>query len=172
MAYDWNWASARREYERAIELNPNSAECHFEYGWYLMCLGQFDEGIREMQTAVELEPASPFFNRNLGFYLYFTRQYDRAIEQLQKTLDLDPNYVSVYGWLGDSYLMKGDYDRAVEAYLKGGYDGSEGNPKAIKAMREAYETRGWRGYQQKRVELMEDRAKKGYIRPDSIAIFY
>jgi tetratricopeptide (TPR) repeat protein len=47
-AYDWNFVEATREFERAIELNPNYATAHH---WYansaLLALGRFDEAIAE-----------------------------------------------------------------------------------------------------------------------------
>lgn len=33
--YDWDWAGADREFVRAIELNPSSADAHREYSSYL-----------------------------------------------------------------------------------------------------------------------------------------
>src|SRR4030095_2360278 len=35
LTYDWNFPLAKREFERAIALDPNSAVAHRIYGWYL-----------------------------------------------------------------------------------------------------------------------------------------
>jgi tetratricopeptide (TPR) repeat protein len=31
--YDWDWPEAEREFRRALELNPNSAEARIDYAW-------------------------------------------------------------------------------------------------------------------------------------------
>ena len=38
-AYDWDWASAEREYRRAIELNPRYSFAHQWYGASLSVTG-------------------------------------------------------------------------------------------------------------------------------------
>ena len=32
--YEWDWATAEREYKRAIELNPSYANAHHMYAFY------------------------------------------------------------------------------------------------------------------------------------------
>ena len=36
MNHDWDWATAEREYKRAIELNPNYPTAHHWYAEYLI----------------------------------------------------------------------------------------------------------------------------------------
>ena len=37
--YDWDWAAAEKEYQRAIELNPNDPRTRQYYAWNLSQLG-------------------------------------------------------------------------------------------------------------------------------------
>ena len=84
---------AAREFQRAIELNPNYATAHQWYGIdLLVALGRFDEAISEVKRALELDPLSLIINSDLGRTYYFARRYDEAIEQLRKTLEMDPNF--------------------------------------------------------------------------------
>jgi TolB-like protein/DNA-binding winged helix-turn-helix (wHTH) protein len=53
---DWDWAGAEKEYKRAIELNPNSAETHCSYAGLLDSLGRFDEGREELEIQLHLNP--------------------------------------------------------------------------------------------------------------------
>jgi DNA-binding winged helix-turn-helix (wHTH) protein/TolB-like protein len=165
--YDWDWTGAEEELKLALDLNPNSADIHQAYAFYLTTIGRFDEAITEINKALELDPASLFLNKNLGQYLYFGRQYDRAIEQLQKTLDLDLNFVTVYRWMSESYEQKGDYDRSIAWDLK-----SETSPEKIKALKEAYVASGWRGFWRKRIDLMREDAKRSYSESYFLAIIY
>ena len=114
--YDWNWKGANREYQKAIELNPNYATAHH---WYAMCLvnqGLFDEALREIKSAVKLDPLSLRINQNLGIVYYYARQYDKAIDQTQKTIDIDSTFPYGNSNLGDCYFMTKQYDNAYDAY--------------------------------------------------------
>lgn len=37
--YDWDWAAAEKEFQRAIELSPNYGEAHSYYSWFLAPMG-------------------------------------------------------------------------------------------------------------------------------------
>ncbi|PYU20126.1 MAG: hypothetical protein DMG32_22920, partial [Acidobacteria bacterium] len=52
--YDWDWSGAEREVRRAIELNPNSADAHSTYAYYLARVGRTKEFALEIQRAEEL----------------------------------------------------------------------------------------------------------------------
>ena len=57
--YDFDSSQAIREFQRAIELNPNYAIAHQQYGNNtLSALGRFDDAIVEGKRAVELDPLS------------------------------------------------------------------------------------------------------------------
>jgi tetratricopeptide (TPR) repeat protein len=88
--YDWDWAGAEKEFQRAIQLNPGFAIAHDRYGVTLYRMGRVQEAIAEIKQALDLDPLSLPFNRDLGDAFYFARQYDQSIEQLQKTQALDP----------------------------------------------------------------------------------
>ncbi|HKS74407.1 MAG TPA: winged helix-turn-helix domain-containing protein, partial [Terriglobales bacterium] len=60
------WSGAQSAYARALQLNPNSAQIHASYGWYLTWLGHFDEALREERHALERDPMSLFALRTVG----------------------------------------------------------------------------------------------------------
>ena len=66
-SFEWNWVEATKEFQTAIELNPNYATAHH---WYsdgvLLPAGKFDEAIAEMKRAQELDPLSLIINAELG----------------------------------------------------------------------------------------------------------
>src|SRR5437667_3514473 len=57
----WNWSGAEDQYRIALKLNPNCADCHFEYGALLAGLGRNDEAITETNQAIELKPLSSLY---------------------------------------------------------------------------------------------------------------
>jgi tetratricopeptide (TPR) repeat protein len=105
--YDWDWAAAEKEFRRAIELRPDYAPAHEFYGWMLVSLGRFDEGLAENKRAVELDPLSAEVSEVFGQGLYFARRYDEAILQLRAALDLDPNYWFARVFLARAYERQG-----------------------------------------------------------------
>ena len=65
--YDFDFSQANKEFQRAIELNPNYATAHHRFGNNtLPAFGQFDEAIAEGKRAVELDPLSVMINADLG----------------------------------------------------------------------------------------------------------
>ena len=88
-AYDWR--GGLKEFDRALELNPNLAFAYELQAWTVNGLGRFNEAIAKTRKALELDPLNPFFQMALSFFLHWARQYDDAIVQARKTLEMDPN---------------------------------------------------------------------------------
>ena len=112
--YDWDWATAEREFKRALEIDPDLAITHYRYAWtYLSPLGRHDQAIAEMKKAMELEPLSLIQGANFAGVLLYARRFDEAIAQGQKTFDLDPSFFGGKSWLSHSYNAAGKYAEAL-----------------------------------------------------------
>jgi adenylate cyclase len=113
----FEFAASTKEFERAIELNPNYATAH---QWYartnLLMTGQFDRAIAEMKRAVELDPVSPMFHAELGGVYMVARRYDEAIEQLRNTIETDPEFYWAHRFLGLALELKGATAQAIAEY--------------------------------------------------------
>ena len=117
--YDFDFSQANREFQRAIELNPNYASAHQQYGNNtLSAAGRFNDAIAEGKRAVELDPLSLVINADLGVDYYWARRYDEAIAQLRKLLEMDPGYYYAYVTLGEALEAKGAHDAAIAEYQK------------------------------------------------------
>ncbi|HLG93710.1 MAG TPA: protein kinase, partial [candidate division Zixibacteria bacterium] len=90
--HDWNWTGAEKDYQRAIQLNPNYASAHQFYATFLTCMGRPEESLARMKKAQELDPLSLIINSALGWLYYYWRRYDEAIEQLKRVQEMDPNF--------------------------------------------------------------------------------
>jgi serine/threonine protein kinase/tetratricopeptide (TPR) repeat protein len=115
-SYDWDWSGADKEFQRAIELNPNYATAHHWYGIALLTTGRFEQAIEEVKHALEIDPLSLPINSDLGATFFYARKYDLAIWQEQKTLELDSTFVTAHDILGKAYLEKHMYDDAFEQF--------------------------------------------------------
>ena len=118
MNYDWDWATAEREFGRAIELNPNYATAHHWYAEYLAAVGQLDKTLVGIKRARELDPLSLIINTDTGKVLYYARRYDDAIKQLRETLRMDPDFPQANVWLGSVCATTGLYGEAIAAFKK------------------------------------------------------
>ena len=116
--YEWDWQGAEKEYKRAIELNPNSANAHHMYAFYLITLRMFDEALAEAKRAAEIDPLSPMMISGIAAVYYYAGRYDEAFEQVQKTFEFDPHFHMARELLAEIYELKGMDEKAVEQYLK------------------------------------------------------
>ena len=117
LTFTMDFAGAIREFQRAIELNPNDATAHHWYGnGPLVALGRFETAIREARRSVELDPLSPVINADFGNTLYYARRYPNAIAQFRKTIELDPKFSYSHYNFGFVLEAKGDLPGAVFQY--------------------------------------------------------
>jgi serine/threonine protein kinase/tetratricopeptide (TPR) repeat protein len=138
---DWNWVAAEREFRRALELNPNDAEAHRTYSFYLAALDRGDEAHAESLQAQQLDPLSVWTQITAGYVFYYNRKYDEAIEQCRRVLEWDANSVGGYDCLGASYLAKGMYEEAIEASQKASRL-SDNDPTRLVGLGRAYALAG------------------------------
>ena len=76
------FASAEREFQRALELNPKYAHAHHWYGLFLSWQARHPEAISHLRRAVELDPLNLQYNSNLGQVLGNARQYDESVDEV------------------------------------------------------------------------------------------
>jgi serine/threonine protein kinase/tetratricopeptide (TPR) repeat protein len=168
--YDWDWAGAESEFQRAIRLNPNSATAHHWYGDCLAKLARFEEARVQLKKAQELDPLSLLINTSVGRELYFSRQYDAAIEQLQKTLQMDQNFVPAQNAIEAAYTQNGMYKDAVAEEQK--VLTLSGNPDLAAAISSDYVRSGYAGVLQSWLDGLKEVSKHGYVSAYSIAQVY
>ena len=70
--YDWDWRGAEKEYQRAIQFNPNYATAHQWYAECLSMLGRHTEAIAEIKRAHSLTHSRSSSIRALGEALLCT----------------------------------------------------------------------------------------------------
>lgn len=117
---DWDRAGAEQAYQRALELNPNLALAHAQYGWYLDIDGHVDEALAELNRAQKLDPLAPIYPAWQGIMYFWEGEYDKAIEEALKSLELDPDFPVGLSALGFGYAAKGMYEEAIAAHHKTG----------------------------------------------------
>lgn len=115
---DWDWEGARREFERAVELNPSLADPHDLLCYYWLVTGNAEQGIQEIKKALELEPYGVIFNTDYAVALALSGRYDESLHQSRTTLEIDPQNPNVFLMMGIGYVEKGMYGDAIAAIQK------------------------------------------------------
>ena len=115
-SYGWDWQTAVRELERAVELDPSSAFARDNLAFAYAPLGRFDEAIREGTRATELDPASPMIWADAGVQFYAAGRYAEALPYAQHALDMDPNGPPYHWILGAVYVEMRDFNRAAAEF--------------------------------------------------------
>jgi tetratricopeptide (TPR) repeat protein len=117
----WDFASAEREFQRAIELDPKYATAYHWYANALLCLGRPDEALAQIARARQLDPNSAPILADRGFILYGAGRAAEAIELLQEMASADPSFQSPHSYLAQISLIRGAYsDYLKEGRLRAG----------------------------------------------------
>ncbi len=169
--YDWNFAESSREFQRAIESNPNYATAHQWYGHRpLVCMGRFDEAIAELKRAQELDPLSLIINADLGDTYTHIRQYDQAIEQLRRTIEMDQSFYNAHWRLGKAYEMKGSLQNAMAEYQMARQLNDD--PLVLGLLGHLSAISGKRDEASKLLHQLQQMAKQRYVSAYTFAIVY
>ncbi|HEY8227779.1 MAG TPA: protein kinase [Pyrinomonadaceae bacterium] len=161
-SYERNIPDSDREFQRAIELNPNYATAHQWYGGANLASTQrFDQAIAEGKRAVELDPLSLIANLELATTYDYARQYDQAIEQLGKAIELDPNWYLAHMLLCQTYDLKGQFAQATAEGEKARELNDD--PTVLAYLAHAYARSGKREEAMKVVGQMHELAKQRYV---------
>jgi len=167
----WDWASAEKEFKRAIQLNPNYAIAYQFYALLLASIGRQEEAIAAVKRAQELDPLSLIINAALGRQLYWAREYDAASKQLQKTLEWDPKFSVAHYRLGQVYVQQGMYAEAIVEFNEA-RTLSRDNPFDLAGLAHAYAVSGAIGKAEKIVADLKELSSRRFVSPYDIAIIY
>jgi Tfp pilus assembly protein PilF len=94
-------------YAKAIDLKPDDAAIHNNYGRALAGLKKYPEAMAEMSKAAQLDPpGAGKYYYNLGAILVNINQTDAAFDAFQKAIDADATYADAYYQRGVCLMAK------------------------------------------------------------------
>jgi tetratricopeptide (TPR) repeat protein len=169
--FDWDFAAAEREFQRALAMNPSNSDARKSNGYYLIAMGRFDEALNEMKRALELDPISLEKTAAIGEVLYHQRRYDQAIEQYRRTLAIDANSGFTHWALGRAFLAQGKYSEAIPEFQTA-IPLSGDSPDEPAELARAYALSGKRDDAQKILELLKAFPEHKHVAPTVIASIY
>jgi len=90
-AGQFSWDAAGADFDRAMELNPESPLVHYRRGaWYLMPLGRMEETLLHARRALELDPLSPLYRSVEVFALSLAGHPEEAIDSSRELVQMFP----------------------------------------------------------------------------------
>jgi tetratricopeptide (TPR) repeat protein len=90
--YDCDWKTAENQFNRALGINPNSADTHLAYASLLAVTSRHGEALAEIRRARELDPLNLRASALEGQFLILAGQAYEGLARLQQTFQLEPNF--------------------------------------------------------------------------------
>jgi TolB-like protein/DNA-binding winged helix-turn-helix (wHTH) protein/tetratricopeptide (TPR) repeat protein len=153
--YDWNWAGAEKEYRRALELNPNSAEGHCHYAEFLNSMERFDEALKEQQVQLQVNP-----DLECGVF--------SPLLPLESQIEREKRYIETHHAMYENYwdlgllLWKAGRDKkAVEVWQE--WMRQMGYTEVAQALGRGYAREGYAGAMREWAKAGESVAKERYV---------
>jgi eukaryotic-like serine/threonine-protein kinase len=160
LLHDWDWRRAEGEYQRAIELDPNSAQAHSQYSQLMQVQGRTAAAVREVEKAAQLDPNQGFA---VGYPYYTARQYDQAEKIFRRYSDHDG-----LAWV---YTATGRYPEAISELKAVVGDGAPSDMN-LASLGQVYARQGKKQEAEKVLYKLVQRSKKTYVSPVHLATIY
>jgi tetratricopeptide (TPR) repeat protein len=109
-------AQAVDEFQKALELAPDSARERLNYGLALLRAGKTKEGVAELEKAQQQDPKLPHTWFNLGIVYKKESEYEKAIAQFEKMIELVPDEAKSHYNLGVLYKLEGKNAEALREF--------------------------------------------------------
>ncbi len=94
--FEWDWAGAEAEFQRALALNPGSRTVQEEYGNFLTAMGRLDEGLAHSREAALLDPLSVGPVHDIGINFMARGDFEQSAASFRRAIEIDPNWTWGY----------------------------------------------------------------------------
>ena len=105
-SYDFDWAGARVEVDRAIALDPRNPENLMRSGSIAFAFGEIDKAIQVYREATAIDPLRASGYLSLGGALHAAGREDEALEALRSCARITPGQVKIHYMLGQVALAQ------------------------------------------------------------------
>ena len=114
-----NRAGARKMYERALTIDPDSAAANNNLAYLMLENGEnVDQAITMAQLAMRKMPDSPNVADTLGYAYFKKGVYSSAVDTLEQASKKDPNSASIHYHLGLAYSKMNNSAKAREQFQR------------------------------------------------------
>ncbi len=103
---------------KAVTIQPDYGEGHFNLGIALKAQGNLDQAIASYRRAVAIDPDNADAHYNLGNALKDQKRYDDAVASYRLALKVRPDFAEAYCNLGYAQQQLKELDDAVASFQK------------------------------------------------------
>jgi serine/threonine-protein kinase len=118
--YDYDWGTAQRMMDHALEINPSLAIGHYHNSWFHVIFERYEDAIKEHKLAQELDPLTPLHTAWLGEIYRHVGRYEEAIAEANKSIEINPKFPIGHIVLARVYSDQGKHEDAIAEYQKAG----------------------------------------------------
>ncbi|MFN2570233.1 MAG: BTAD domain-containing putative transcriptional regulator [Gemmatimonadales bacterium] len=169
MHQDQDWRGAEREFQRALELDPNNAQVRHDYSHLLLARRRLRDADTESERAVALDPADAGLEACLGWHRIASHSYDSAVAQSLRAVRAAPDFFWAHQTLGWGYEEAGRYPEAV-ASLRKAMELSGQMPFVEASLGHALAVAGDSGAAAQLLERLTTEQRRRYISPYDLAV--
>jgi TolB-like protein/Flp pilus assembly protein TadD len=169
-AFDWDWDTADREFNRAIALAPSYSCAHEDRAILLAVTGRRAEALAEVAKIDELDYGSSGVG-TVSLAYFVLRDYPRLIDASKRALLLDPKDGYEHYNLGAGYEGTGKLQEAISEYQKA-IEMSGGSPRPAVALAHAYAAVGRKAEATQILRDLERKSKETPAPPYTMATIY
>ena len=170
----WDWATAEREFLKAIAANPNDVWTRMWYAHLLGCLQRHDEALTQAQLASDLDPLNPFLQTMFSVVLTNAGDCEAGMVVLEEVLAIEPeNFIANIILFGVAFRC-GENDKVMvgEKHILKVYSRGELEEADFKEIERIYNEQGFLAAYEKGLLLWEYLANKGFVGPGDMAFIY
>ncbi len=136
------WAEAEAELRKALALNPDRAEWHFNLGLTLEAAGRDEEAIVHYERAADLMEDETDGIIAAGMIANRLGRFEHAIELFSRALKLDPRCEQALWGTMESYLGLGNHEEVETTYYLAQHSIEHHSARCLATMGESLLQRG------------------------------
>ena len=114
ISYENNYADARVEFERALELDPFNVDALYQAGVYYAFIGQPDKSLPLALAVSERDPLFTANHSTLGYVYTMLGRYDEALDVIKERAKIAPESYGTYAYAANALIAQGRYEEALE----------------------------------------------------------
>jgi len=157
MDHDKDFAGAKRELDRAMQLDDHESLVWHHLAMWQGQLGHVEEAFTAIRRARELEPTRPIYTANYSLLLYETRRYDEAIGMAKQVVERNTRFDQARSVLARALMATGDLAGALEQATENGDSGPNQGDLGM-----VYAKLGRRDDALRELTRLDERARNGF----------